>query len=137
MSILTLPSDRLSLATSYAHSPSLLERFVEERLLALDGAFIPVRIGSILHNTAHCSPLILPSNVVAVLIKQPKIPAKFSVEESPAGYVVKEREPIKPEEYYLLFNSTVGGRRCTIEAFVEVRCFYYAIEMIDQSPVTI
>ena len=137
MSFLTLPSDRLSLATKYADSTSLLERFVEERLLALDGVFIPVRIGSITHNTNKASPLILPSNVVAVLIKQPKIPAIFSVEESPAGYVIKEREPIKPAEYYLLFNSTMGGRNCTIEAYVEVRYFYYAIEMVDNNPVTI
>ena len=95
-----------------------------------------MRLGCIIHNIAHSSPLILPSNVVAVLIKQPKIPATFSVEESPAGYVVKEREPIKPEVYYLLCNSTTGGRTCTIEAFVEVRYFYYAIEVVDNSPAT-
>ena len=137
MSVLTLPSDRLSHATKYAHSSFSLERFVEERLLALDGVFIPVRIGGIVHNSTHCSPLILPPNVVAVLIKQPQIPATFTVEESPAGYVVKEREPIKPAEYYLLFNSARGGRRCTIEAFVELRYFYYAVEMIDGNPVTV
>ena len=136
MSILTLPSDRLSLVTKYAHSPSLLEKFVAHRLLDLDGVFIPVRIGGIVHNTAHSSPLMLPPNVVAVLIKQPQIPATFSVEESPAGYVVKEREPIKPAEYYVLFYTTVGFRRCTIEAFVEVRFFYYANEIVDNSPFT-
>ena len=96
-----------------------------------------MRIGSRVHNNSLISPLVFPSNVVAILIKQPKIPATFRVEESPAGYVIKEREPIKPAEYYLLLNDTMGGRKCTVEAFVEVWCFYYAIEIADNSPVTI
>ena len=136
MPILTLPSDRLSLATNYAHLPSFLERLVQERLLVLDGVSIPVKIGNILHNNAHSSPLLVPSNVVAVLIRQPEIPATFSVEESEFGYIVEERTPSKPEEYYLLFNRDTDGRTCTIEALVQVRYFYIADQMVDNSDQT-
>ncbi|KAM0801066.1 hypothetical protein BDR22DRAFT_907146 [Usnea florida] len=133
MPILTLPSGRLSLATNYAHLPSFLESLVQERLLVLDGVSIPVKIGNTLHNNAHSSPLFVPSNVVAVLIRQPEIPATFRVEESEFGYIVEERTPSKPEEYYLLFNRNTDGRTCTIEALVEVRYFYIADQLNGNS----
>ena len=92
-----------------------------------------MKIGDILHNDAHSSPLLVPSNVVAVLIRQPEIPATFSVEESVFGYIVEERTPSKPEEYYLLFNRDTDGRTCTIEASVQVRYFYIADQMFNNS----
>ena len=88
-----------------------------------------MRTGPDLHITPQDPPFIVPSDVVAVLIKQAEIPSTFGVEESPAGYVVKERDSGRPQEYYLLFNSTEGGRRCIIEACVEVRYFYYTIRV--------
>ena len=66
----------------------------------------------------------VPSDVVAILIRQPEIPATFSLVDSSTGYVVTESEPSKPEEFYVLLTDPTDGRSCTIEGTVEVRYLY-------------
>ena len=116
-------TDRLLNVTDIAHSNSLLERMVYEKLQILDNISVPVFLGGKLHNSANDPPTRVPVDVVAVLIKQKNIPANITVSLVDTGYEVTESSINKPDEYWLLFVNCRKHRSCSIEGTMEVRYF--------------
>lgn len=121
---MSVPSDRLTRVTDIAHSTALLEIFVQERLIRLDNISVPVTTSGVLRHPANDPPTTVPVDVVAVLIKQRRVPATIVVRGVDTGFVVTESRSSKPEEFYVLFVNCGEGRRCTIEGTMEVRYFH-------------
>ena len=118
------PWGRFFLVTDIAASPSILEEFVHEQVLRLDHISVPVKIGGTIENLPNSGPTTVPEDVVAVLIRQRRIPPTIAVKKLETGYLVTEAASAKREEFYLLFINCDKGRRCTIDGTVGVRYFY-------------
>ena len=121
---MSIPKHRFLLVTDIAHSPSLLEDFVQKTLLHFDSMSILVTIDGVQRHLPNDPPTVVPEDVVAVLIRQPELPATIAFIPGESGYVVKESASGKPEQFYVLFVNCGEGSSCTIEGTVEVRYFY-------------
>ena len=118
------PWGRFFLVTDIAQFPSILEAFVHEQVLSLDHISVPVKIGDTIDNFPNSVPTTVPEDVVAVLIRQLKIPPTIAVRKLETGYLVTDAASAKREEFFLLLVNCGKGRRCTIEGAVGVRYFY-------------